>query len=128
MTRLHPACARYLTALLSACVCAVAVLPAQQGGLSPAEQQRRHDLEDQLQSVAIVERKVMIPMRDGIRLATDIYRPKNATGPVPIVFSKTPYNFNYWDVRNRVPADMGGHPWPIDTGRSSLSFHSQCAE
>ena len=48
----------------------------------------------------------MMPMRDGVRLATDIYRPKNATGPVPIVFSKTPYNFNYWDVRNRVPADM----------------------
>ncbi len=48
----------------------------------------------------------MMPMRDGVRLATDIYRPKDATGPVPVVFSKTPYNFNYWDVRNRVPADM----------------------
>ena len=47
-----------------------------------------------------------MPMRDGVRLATDIYRPKNATGPVPIVFVKTPYNFNYWDVRNGVPADM----------------------
>jgi uncharacterized protein len=47
-----------------------------------------------------------MPMRDGVRLATDIYRPKNATAPVPVVFSKTPYNFNYWDVRNRVPADM----------------------
>ena len=85
----------------------VTVVPAQQGGgLSPAEQQRRHDLEDELQSIAVVERKVMIPMRDGVRLATDIYRPKDASGPVPIVFSKTPYNFNFWDVRNGVPADM----------------------
>ena len=25
---------------------------------------------------------------------------------MPVVFSKTPYNFNHWDVRNRVPADM----------------------
>ncbi len=25
---------------------------------------------------------------------------------VPIVFVKTPYNFNFWDVRNGVPADM----------------------
>ena len=24
----------------------------------------------------------------------------------PIVFVKTPYNFNFWDVRNGVPADM----------------------
>ena len=48
----------------------------------------------------------MIPMKDGVRLATDIYRPKNATGKVPIVFVKTPYNFNFWDVRNGVPADM----------------------
>ena len=93
-------------ALVLVIVCFTALLPAQQSGLSPAEQQRRFDLENELQSIAIVERKVMMPMRDGIRLATDIYRPKNAEGPVPIVFSKTPYNFNFWDVRNRVPADM----------------------
>jgi uncharacterized protein len=83
-----------------------ALLPAQQSGLSAADQQRRFDLENELHSLAIVERKVMMPMRDGVRLATDIYRPKNAAGPVPVVFSKTPYNFNHWDVRNRVPADM----------------------
>jgi putative CocE/NonD family hydrolase len=34
-------------------------------------------------------------MRDGIRLATDIYRPKTDE-PVPIIFSRTPYNFNGW--------------------------------
>ncbi len=34
-------------------------------------------------------------MRDGIRLATDVYRPKTDK-PVPIIFSKTPYNFNSW--------------------------------
>src|SRR5690606_36496115 len=32
---------------------------------------------------------------DGIRLATDIYRPKT-TGKVPIIFSRTPYNFKTW--------------------------------
>jgi hypothetical protein len=97
---------RMLVAVLVACITAATWLSAQQGTLTPAEQQQRHDLEDELQSIAIVERKVMVPMRDGVRLATDIYRPRKATGPVPIVFSKTPYNFNYWDVRNRVPADM----------------------
>jgi len=47
----------------------------------------------QLEEIAIVDQKVMMPMRDGIRLATDIYRPKTDS-PVPIIFSRTPYNFN----------------------------------
>ena len=37
-------------------------------------------------------RGVMIPMRDGVALATDIYTPKNATGPLPTIVWKTPYN------------------------------------
>lgn len=48
---------------------------------------------EQLDEVAIIDQKVMIPMRDGVRLATDIYRPKG-DAPVPIIFSRTPYNFN----------------------------------
>ena len=36
-----------------------------------------------------------MPMRDGIRLATDIYIPKTGQ-KVPIIFSRTPYNFNSW--------------------------------
>lgn len=47
----------------------------------------------QLEEIAIIDQKVMMPMRDGVRLATDIYRPKTAQ-PVPIIFSRTPYNFN----------------------------------
>ena len=47
----------------------------------------------QLDEVAVIDQKVMIPMRDGTRLATDIYRPKGDQ-PVPVVFSRTPYNFN----------------------------------
>jgi len=48
-----------------------------------------------LDSIAIIDQKVMMPMRDGVRLATDIYRPKG-NAKVPIVFSRTPYNFNTW--------------------------------
>jgi putative CocE/NonD family hydrolase len=47
----------------------------------------------QLEEIAIIDQKVMMPMRDGVRLATDIYRPKT-NSPVPIIFSRTPYNFN----------------------------------
>ncbi|MCC6581027.1 MAG: CocE/NonD family hydrolase, partial [Phycisphaeraceae bacterium] len=67
---------------------------------------RRDSLERVLQEIAIVDRKVMVPMRDGVRMQADIYRPRNATGPVPIIFSRTPYNFNFWDVRLGAPADM----------------------
>ena len=108
-----PTLRRLVFAVTVAMALATAVMPAQQGTLSAADQQRRKDLEAELQNIAIVERRVMIPMKDGVRLATDIYRPKGAQNPrrtsvgkYPIVFVKTPYNFNFWDVRNGVPADM----------------------
>ena len=98
---------RLLLATFVAILGASAAIPAQRGQAPSAElAEQRWKLENELQSVAVVERKVMVPMRDGVRLATDIYRPKNATGKVATVLVKTPYNFNYWDVRNRLPADM----------------------
>jgi putative CocE/NonD family hydrolase len=55
------------------------------------------DLWAALNEVAIVEEMVMMPMRDGVRLATHIYRPNTSDGtPVPTVFVKTPYNMNLW--------------------------------
>ena len=48
-----------------------------------------------IEEIAHIEHKIMVPMRDGKRLATDVYRPKTDK-PVPIIFSKTPYNFNSW--------------------------------
>jgi len=56
-------------------------------------------LED-LEEIATIEQKVMMPMRDGVRLSTDIYRPKTDK-PVPVIFSRTPYNFNAY--RDGVP-------------------------
>jgi putative CocE/NonD family hydrolase len=35
--------------------------------------------------------EVMVPMRDGVKLHTAIYAPKNRTGPLPIIFVRTPY-------------------------------------
>lgn len=39
--------------------------------------------------------RVMVPMRDGVRLATDVYYPE-ATGPVPAILIRNPYNM--WNV------------------------------
>ncbi|MEL7163208.1 MAG: CocE/NonD family hydrolase, partial [Bacteroidota bacterium] len=49
----------------------------------------------ELAKVAHVEQKHMISMRDGIRLATDVYRPKTDK-KVPIILSRTPYQMNGW--------------------------------
>ena len=67
--------------------------------------QRRTAIENELESVAVIDRKVMVPMRDGLRMQADIYRPKG-NGPFPIIFSRTPYNFNWWDTRLGAPRDM----------------------
>jgi putative CocE/NonD family hydrolase len=53
------------------------------------------DILKQLESIAVIDQKIMVPMRDGVRLATDVYRPKTEDR-VPIIFSRTPYNFNAW--------------------------------
>ena len=42
-------------------------------------------LKEILADIATVETKVLVPMRDGIGLSTDIYRPKDAEGPVPTI-------------------------------------------
>lgn len=98
---------RFAFALVTASlVAAGASVLAQRGALTPEQTARRWDAEKELQSIAVVERKVMVPMRDGVRLATDVYRPKDASKKVPTVWVRTPYNFNYWDVRNGVPSDM----------------------
>jgi hypothetical protein len=43
---------------------------------------------------ASVEAKLLMPMRDGVGLSTDIYRPKDAKGRLPAIFNRTPYNIN----------------------------------
>ena len=82
------------------------LLAQRRGPLTPEQTEERFRLEKELEDIAVVERKLMVPMRDGVRLATDVYRPRGAAGKVPTVFVRTPYNFNYWDVRNAAPMDM----------------------
>lgn len=63
--------------------------------LLQAHAQSGEEVYKKLQAIAVIDQKVMMPMRDGIRLATDIYRPIG-NQKVPVIFSKTPYNFNSW--------------------------------
>src|SRR6266496_743448 len=108
---------RGIIATVAACAAAAAILQAQQQGtLTAAERTRRIDMENELQSIAVVDRKVMMPMPDGVRLATDMYRPKNAAGKVPTIWVRTPYNFNFWDIQNGVPGDMSAQLAAVKRG------------
>ncbi|HTK50660.1 MAG TPA: CocE/NonD family hydrolase [Gemmatimonadaceae bacterium] len=90
----------------------LAVMAAGIAGAQPRQQRdtvlaaRRDSLERELEKVAVIDRKLMVPMRDGAKMQFDVYRPKNASGPVPAIFVRTPYNMNYWDVNLGAPADM----------------------
>jgi putative CocE/NonD family hydrolase len=94
----------FLTGVFVVCLAAAAFgqPPAAQDAATRA---KRNAIEAELQSIAVVERKVMVPMRDGKRVQADVYRPKG-DGKYPIIFSRTPYNFNWWDVRLGAPRDM----------------------
>ncbi|HEX5702511.1 MAG TPA: CocE/NonD family hydrolase [Pyrinomonadaceae bacterium] len=109
-----------VAALLPAFSIQTTTVDAQQRtGLTPEQIAQRHALEKELQSIAIVDRKLMIPMRDGVRIAADVYRPKDTSKKYPTVFVRTPYNFNFWDVRNGVPRDMSS---PLDAVKRGYAY------
>jgi putative CocE/NonD family hydrolase len=86
---------------------------------------RRNATEKELESVAIIERKVMIPMRDGKRMQADIYRPKDESKKYPIIFVRTPYNFNYWDITLGAPSDMSNALEAVKRGYAYIEMNER---
>jgi putative CocE/NonD family hydrolase len=41
-------------------------------------------------------RSVMVPMRDGVKLSTDLYFPEGAGEKLPVILVRTPYNKKLW--------------------------------
>ncbi len=99
------------------------------GAATPEMLARRNAVEAELQSIAVVERKLMIPMRDGKRMAADVYLPKDvakdASKKYPTVFSRTPYNFNYWDVRNGAVRDMSSVIEAVKRGYAHITMNER---
>ncbi|WP_435006524.1 CocE/NonD family hydrolase [Tundrisphaera lichenicola] len=50
-----------------------------------------------------------IPMRDGVRLFTSVYVPKDESKPYPILLNRTPYSVQPYGVDRSKP-DLGPHP------------------
>jgi len=102
-------------------------LPAQQGrgGNNKEMAAKRNAVEQELESVATIERKLMVPMRDGKRMATDVYRPKDASKKYPVIFVRTPYNFNFWDVRLGAPRDMSAELAAVKRGYAYVEMNER---
>jgi putative CocE/NonD family hydrolase len=86
---------------------------------------RRNATENDLESIAIIERKVMVPMRDGKLMQADIYRPKDTSKKYPIIFSRTPYNFNYWDLQLGAPRDMSTELEAVKHGYAYIEMNER---
>ena len=95
------------------------------GAATPEMIAKRKEIEQELQSIAVVERKLMIPMRDGKRMATDVYRPKDTTKKYATIFVRTPYNFNFWDVRNGAPRDLSSELAAIKRGYAFVEMNER---
>ncbi|MFS0773741.1 CocE/NonD family hydrolase [Sphingomonas sp. 1P08PE] len=77
-------------------------------------------IERELAQKATVEMIAMVPMRDGIGLATNIYRPRDAKGALPTILWKTPYNELAYKVatsRRALEAVKRGYAFVVQSER-----------
>jgi hypothetical protein len=82
------------TALVTALSLATETVAASAHDFGPYSDTALHAV---IAKTATVKAKVLVPMRDGVGLSTDIYMPKDAKGPLPTIFWRTPYDFNKVD-------------------------------
>ncbi len=66
----------------------------------------------------VVRHTCQVPMRDGVRLATDVYLPTGHTGPLPVLLERTPYGKDEPTRRERTAAD----PAPLRRGEVAERF------
>ncbi len=100
-------------------------LQAQPPAVTPQVLAQRAATEKELESIAVIERKVMVPMRDGKRMATDVYRPKDSSKKYPAIFVRTPYNFNFWDVKNGGYRDMNAEHTAVKRGYAYVEMNER---
>jgi hypothetical protein len=80
---------------ITASLVAAALLTSSFAPVAAAQDYAKYSPEAQdreLARIATARQSVMVKMRDGVSLSTDIYMPKNASGKLPVILWKTPYN------------------------------------
>lgn len=83
-----------LKTLLTISLCTAAMAAASMGEVTAQDYSKYSDaaLKTELATNAKSDISVLVPMRDGIGLSTNIYMPKDGKGPFPVILWKTPYN------------------------------------
>ena len=73
-----------------------------------------------------LEKSRMVPMRDGVRLATDLYFPEVADETLPVVLIRTPYDKN--ELRDDLDGDahmFASHGFVVVVQDSRGKFESE---
>ena len=78
---------RLATCLLAAALTVACAAPAQD-----LSRYSEEGLRAELDGISEADTAVLVPMRDGIGLSTNIWRPEGASGKLPVVLWKAPYN------------------------------------
>ena len=60
-----------------------------------------------------IEKSVKIPMRDGVRLSTDLYFPLGEDGKVPVILIRTPYNKAPYNDQKSVAHQFAGQGYVV---------------
>ena len=88
-----------------------------------------HLVSDEVRRAALakeshIERMLMVPMRDGARLASRVYIPKKGDGPFPTILWRSPYNFSEKMVPNPDYSDAN-LKFALDAIRHGYAFVMQ---
>ena len=116
---------RLIFAVAALLVATTPIFTQTRPGLTDEQEAARWALENELQSIAIVERKLMIPMHDGILIPVDVYRPRDTSRQYPAIWVRTPYNFNFWDVNNGVPRNMSAELRSVKRGYVHINMQER---
>ncbi|WP_431157567.1 CocE/NonD family hydrolase [Winogradskyella poriferorum] len=73
------------------------------------------ELEENFPQENYTKKEVMIEMRDGIKLHTTIYSPKDTSKDYPILLKRTPYSCRPYG-ENEFPSKVGPNPYLMEEG------------
>src|SRR4051794_6018668 len=60
-----------------------------------------------------VQRNVMVPMPDGVHIATNLYTPRNEKGPFPTVLVRLPYNKDQYGEAVWIGEEFSSHGYVV---------------
>lgn len=92
---------RYCSLVLAGAILAASNPAQAQRGEPMAPPEAEYDIS--------LRRSIMVPMRDGVELSTDLYFPEGAGDKLPVVLMRTAYNKNaYWETERGAPYVFAG--------------------